>query len=344
MFFNNIMSLYTFIIYAQILFLVLKLFADIMPHLFCAAEHLLPQLTDTQLFKIRFDENMANMHSQCANQLSVAYPSAYALQASMKANFVGLITHVSFLLIICLAKLLPSNFLGSNLKAFNMFRTHVFRHLKSMFVWHCLVQFLLGVYGNLHFLTALTYLLVWFFVEFVEVLTSHKDFTKSWSNLFTVLWKILCNMATPEHFFPYSHSLFLHPPDINKDTLADVGSDLQDDSSEMTLKCLHILPGKCNVQNTSQQLVLLVMDAWIVALLYLLNSRRKQRQAEADAKQEEKTKNLQADAESVRQLIAERKENSALKLVENLHTTHAALVVCNRLLKYVTMACHYTGM
>jgi len=291
-FFQKIMSLQTFIIYAQILYDVLIIFTSMMPHFFCAAEQLTPQLaleSDTQVFKLHFD---ANIHWQCANKIASAYPSAYALQATMKADFLVLTTSVLFLLLTFLLKCLPSSFIGSDI---NLLNEHVWKQLKSMFVWGCFVQILLGLYGNLDIVTVLTYLVVWFVVELVELLcTSPEDFTKtkSWANFFTVLWKILCNMATPKHLFPHSHTLFLESPVIDNKKLAAIGFDLQDQSSEMTLKCLNILPGNCNSKNTSHHLVSLVMDVWIAALLYLQYSKQKQRQADADAQMQEQMKSL----------------------------------------------------
>jgi len=232
--------------------------------------------------------------------------------------------------------------IGSEIKLLN---EHVWKELKSMFVWQCFVPILLGFYGNLDIGTVLTYLLAWFFVELVELLsTSNEDFTKtkSWANFFTVLCKILCKMATPQHFFPHSHTLFLEPPVIDNKKLAAIGFDLQDQSSEMTLKCLNILPGNCNSKNTSHHLVSLVMDVWIAALLYLQYSKQKQRQADADAQMQEQMKSLKnaqgANSESLNQLLAEKQQNCALKNLDNLQMIHAALVVCNRLAKYVELA------
>jgi len=137
-FFHYVVSVQTIIIYGQILLYVVIIFTTIMPQMLCEAEQWTLQ-QNTPFDKLQFD---VNKQMQCANKLSSAYPSAYALQASMKPNFFVLITSVLLLL----SKCLPSTLLGSDLKGVNMF---VFKHLKGMFVWQCFVPILLGLYGNL---------------------------------------------------------------------------------------------------------------------------------------------------------------------------------------------------
>jgi len=304
-------TMHTYINYATILIYVLLLFTIIMPNLLC----------------LSVDQNVQR---QCANELSAAYPSTTALQASIKPDVIVLMI-TGFLVLVF--QYLLSEKLEIYLESLFSVLSEC---LKSIFVHMCFVAIVLGTHGNLDSVTTCSFVLVWFVVESVQVY-----FNGCKENLPNKLKLTLCNMLLPKNFCPVSHTPFLDAPAVSKDYLGNLGFTLQDQESEMTLNCYQILPGPCTHKHVYHVFVEVIIDVLILGAFFRHQVLGRQTQADADAQLDQQLKKLTSAAQPntstdtkkkiMAEVVAEQNQDSDSHFGKNLRTCYYAVLVFYRL-------------
>ena len=297
--------------YVTISIYVLLLFTAIMPNLLCLSGDPTEQ-------------------RQCANGLSVAYPSFTALLASTKPDVIVL-TIIGFLVLVF--EFMPSNFKIHLQSLFSVLS----ECLKSIFVHMCFVTIVLATHGNLDSVTTCCFLLVWIVVESVQVYFNNRQ-----ENLSKKLMLILCNIVLPKNFCPVSHTPFLDAPDVNvsKEYKRGMGFTLQDQQSEMTLICYRILPGSCpdKLDKPVYLFVAGIIDLLIVSAFWrhqVLDRRTESADANEQLEQHIKKLTSAADPDAKKKImaevVAEQNQNSNSFFGKNLRTCYYALLVFCRL-------------
>jgi len=297
--------------YATISIYVLLLFTTIMHKLLCLSVD-------------------PNVQSECANKLSVAYPSFTALLASIKPDVIVLmITGFLVLVFDCM----PSN---SKIHLKSLFSV-LSECFKGIFVHLCFVTIVLATHGNLDLVTTFSVLLVWFVVESVQVFL--KPGQPSLSNQ---LKQIGCNMLLPKYFCPVPHTPFLNAPNVSKDYKEKFGFKLQDSESEMTLNCYRILPGACTDEPVFHLFVTGIIDVLIVSAFWRHQVLGRQTEArDANEQLDEQIRKLTSSADSqtpidakkkiMAEVVAEQNQNSNSLFEKNLRTCYYAVLVFCRL-------------
>jgi len=306
-YFANPKRMLTYTDYVAISIYVLLLFTTIMPNLLCLS-------TDP------------NVQSECANGLSVAYPSFTALLASIEPDVIVLII-IGFLVL--MFDYMPSN---SKIHLESLFSV-LSECFKSIFVHLCFVTIVLATHGNLDSVTTCCFLLVWFVVESVQVYFKPRQ-----ENLSNKLKKIGCNMLIPKYFCPVPHTPFLNAPNVSKANKEKMGFKLQDSQSEMTLICYRILPGACTDEPVFLLFVTGIIDVFIVSAFWRHQVLGRQTEAaDANEQLDEQIKKLTSAAgpdakkKIMAEVVAEQNQNSNSCFAKNLQTCYYAVLLFYRL-------------
>jgi len=306
-YFANPKKMLTYTDYVAISIYVSLLFTTIMPNLLCLSAD-------------------PNVQSECANKLSVAYPSFIALLASIKPD-VPVLMIIGFLVLVF-------NYMQSNSKIHLESLFSVLSEcFKSIFVHLCFVTIVLATHGNLDSGTTFSFLLVWFVVESVQVY-----FKSGQETLSNKLKQIGCNMLLPKYFCPVPHTPFLNAPVMKKNFMTDLQFTLQDSQSEMTLICYQILPGACTDKPVFLLFVTGIIDVLIVSAFWrhqVLS--RKTEAADANKQLDEQIQKLtsaanpDAQKKIMAEVVAKHNQNSNSCFAKNLETCYYAVLIFYRL-------------
>ena len=303
--------------YAQILYFVLLIFVGVTPHVFCFWTQI-DQVGFAKLFtEFQFDNNV---QWKCANDLSSAFPSTLALQASLKPNLYVATTTFALWFV---SLVLKTRDLPQCVKTLGRIASELF---ECIFMQMYFVAIVLGIHGKLDLVTGIIFTLWYLVIAFLP------NYKKCFQNRETVFRTIL-----PCYFCPISHTIFSNPPTkpINKATLAALGYELQDRESEIMLICYGFLPGGCPEQNLHNTIFVFAID-FCVLLSFLTHAVFAKRKL-ADAYFENKLETLtnqpdaQAKKQLLQQIVTDVKQHDVSNILETLQKCYFCLRIINRL-------------
>lgn len=305
--------------YAQIAYCVLNIFTSITPQIYCFAKQI-ENVGFSKLFtKFRFH---SNAQLQCANNLSSAFPSTLALQASLKPDiYVGLTT-----VVMSIACLMLKKCKEPQIKTLGRIASELF---KIVFIEMFCVAIVLGIHGKLHWLNSIFFMLMYFVIALLPI----------WFNTSAVTWNTGIRCIIPRYFCPCSHTVFLKPAVLDK-TLKLLNFEMQDEKSEKMLICYGFLPGDCpqNLHNTSFRLLSVAIDFFVLFsfLTHVVFAEPKDANKDADYENKLQTLTRQQEAKAKKQLleqmVADFNQDDMSNISETLQKFYFCLTIVNRLL------------
>ena len=306
--------------YAHIAYIVLIIFSSITPQIYCFAKQI-EQVGFSKLFtKFRFD---SNAQLQCANNLSSAFPSTLALQASLKPDiFVGLTTVGMWIACLMLEKCKEPQ-----IKTLGRIASELF---KIVFIEMFCVSIVLGINEKLHWLKSIFFMLMYFVIALLP----------TWLNTSAVTWNTAIRCIIPRYFCPYSHTVFLKPAVLHK-TLDLLNFEMQDEESEKMLICYGFLPGDCDQNlhnNRTFGLLSVAIDFFVLFsfLTHVVFAEPKEANKDEDYENKLQTLTRQQDAKAKKQLleqmVADFNQDDMSNISEGLQKFYFCLTIVNRLM------------
>jgi hypothetical protein len=305
--------------YAQILYFVLLIFISITPQVYCLWKQI-DKVGFAKLFtKFQFDNNV---QLQYANELSSAFPSTLALQASLKPNsYVAITTFVLWFA----GLMLKTRDLPQCVKTLGRISSELF---KFIFMDMCSVAIVLGMHGKLDMVTSIIFMLMYFVIAFLP------NYMDCLENTVDAAFCVI----VPRYFCPNSHTIFSKPPVLNTNTLRALGYALQDQESEIMLICYGFLPGDCPEQHHLHNTIFAFAIDFCVLLSFLTHVVfAKPKEADKCAHFEKKLETLtkQQDAKAkqqlLQQILADFSQHDVSNISDTLQKCYFCLRIVNRL-------------